>query len=322
MSEYSVDVPVLHRDGMEIEDQGETDVDVSHQYMQRAISDPSQPAYVKGRSLLLRIPFSGEKAIFQLRASTYSFNPPRAIVGDNELMLPIEYPSDTARPDIKRIADELIQQVEQGMQWARGDCDAHNAALAADARRAIEQRRSRILEDHAHLDDIGIPVRKRGDAAQTYQAPGVRRRRSPAPARAKAGKPSPAEPTMVEDLYEHTLDVIRSWARALERTPADYARSGEEKLRDALLIMLNTHYEGQGQAEAFNKSGKTDILIRVGDKKHLYRGVQGLAGSEVIRRCLGPASRLRNVARHEARPDLLRASARHGGRSGEGAGGC
>lgn len=51
---------------------------------------------------------------------------------------------------------------------------------------------------------------------------------------------------MVHELFDHTLGVIRSWPRAMERTPRDYATAGEEKLRDALLILLNTHYEGAG----------------------------------------------------------------------------
>ena len=294
VSEYSIEVPVLDRDGMEVEDQGETNVDVSHQYMQRAIADPSQPAYVKGRALLLRIPFSGEKAIFQLRASQYSLNPPRAMIGEHELMLSIEYPTDTDRPDIKGIAEDLLQKVEQGIEWARRDCETHNRTLAEEARRAIEQRRSRVLADHAHLDDLGIPVRKRTDAPRTYQAPGIKRKRSPSKPRPRAGQPAPAEPTMVAELYEHTLQVIRSWIHAMERTPADYAGAGEEKLRDALLIMLNTHYEGQGQAEAFNKSGKTDILIRVDDRNifiaecKVWKGPRSLA--DALEQLLGYAT--------------------------------
>jgi hypothetical protein len=37
---------------------------------------------------------------------------------------------------------------------------------------------------------------------------------------------------------------------------------GEEARRQVLLNALNTHYRGEGTAEAFNVSGKTDILIR------------------------------------------------------------
>jgi hypothetical protein len=42
-----------------------------------------------------------------------------------------------------------------------------------------------------------------------------------------------------------------------------YAGKDEETLRDHLLLILNNHYEGQVVAEAFNKHGKTDLLIKV-----------------------------------------------------------
>lgn len=267
VAEYEVDLPVLHADRMEIEDHGPTDVDVSHQHFSRAISDPSRPAYVAGRSVSIIIPFTGDPLAFRLRAGQYSLNPPRAVLGSDELRLPVEYPTDTTRPDLKSMADELVRKVTQALSWSEADVKPHNERLASEARRAIELRRKRVLEDHAHLDDIGIPVRQRGDAPTTYQAPSVRRKDRPKPRpKEQPGKPARPEPTMVAAFYDHILEVTRAWVRAMERTPGDYADASEEKLRDALLIMLNTHYEGQGQAEAFNKSGKTDILVRVEDR--------------------------------------------------------
>lgn len=178
--EYAVECPELSADEMEVEDQGEVDVDVSHEHFTRAISNPYEPAYVKSRRLMLRIPYRGEGQLFLLEASTFSMNPPRAIVGDGALELQIEYPTDTTRPDIKAIADRLVQDVTQALGWSRGDCDSHHRGLADEARRTITQRRERVLADHSHLDNLGIKVRKRGDAPSTYQAPTVRRKPSPA----------------------------------------------------------------------------------------------------------------------------------------------
>src|SRR5215211_2947366 len=36
--------------------------------------------------------------------------------------------------------------------------------------------------------------------------------------------------------------------------------------RDNLVVMLNSHYEGQATGETFNRSGKTDNLVRVEDR--------------------------------------------------------
>lgn len=71
---------------------------------------------------------------------------------------------------------------------------------------------------------------------------------------------------MLGALYAHVLSVIESMGRAMERTLAVYRTHEEEQLRDQLLTMLNTHYEGQATGETFNASGKTDILVRVDDR--------------------------------------------------------
>lgn len=70
----------------------------------------------------------------------------------------------------------------------------------------------------------------------------------------------------MSDFYEHICHVTRSMGHSMERTPEGYAGWDEERLRDALLVMLNSHYEGQATGETFNRSGKTDILVRVEDR--------------------------------------------------------
>ena len=44
--------------------------------------------------------------------------------------------------------------------------------------------------------------------------------------------------------------------------PAVYTNKDEEGLRDHFLIILETNFEGSATGETFNKSGKTDILLR------------------------------------------------------------
>ena len=52
----------------------------------------------------------------------------------------------------------------------------------------------------------------------------------------------------------------------IERNPSSFASLDEEAIRDHFLIQLNGHYEGGATGETFNASGKTDILIREGNK--------------------------------------------------------
>ncbi len=47
-----------------------------------------------------------------------------------------------------------------------------------------------------------------------------------------------------------------------ERSPTVFKSMGEEDIRQIILLFLNAVFEGEALAEAFNFSGKTDILIR------------------------------------------------------------
>ena len=91
---------------------------------------------------------------------------------------------------------------------------------------------------------------------------------------------------MLDDFYDHVLRVTRSLGRAVERTPAPYESADEETLRDALLPMLNSHYEGQAGGETFNASGKTDVLIRVDDRNVFIGECKWWGGAKAMERAL------------------------------------
>lgn len=71
---------------------------------------------------------------------------------------------------------------------------------------------------------------------------------------------------LAEADYEAALGVLRNSRNALERSPSMTARLNEEQIRDLLLVNLNAQFEGKAGGEVFNGEGKTDILIREGDR--------------------------------------------------------
>jgi hypothetical protein len=263
-SKYGIEPIRLDVDGMNADDQGEIQVDVSWD-RNRFVIDRGQPALVPGRRVVMHVPFGGREQLLHLRGSQAYMTSLRAKITLGELLLTFEYPADR-RPNIRAETDAFIEKVKQMCAWQQDALSGHNDGLKAFTSEAIAARRKRILEDRQHLDSLGIPIRRRGDAPKTYAAPGITRAAGPATSQMPTAPPEPMEPTLVHDLYEHIIQVTSSMAKAMERTPGNYAGWGEEQLRDALLVMLNTHYEGQATGETFNKSGKTDILIRVDDR--------------------------------------------------------
>lgn len=72
-------------------------------------------------------------------------------------------------------------------------------------------------------------------------------------------------------MYEDVLTVIYQAGQAMERKPSLYRSKSEEDLRDQFLLFLETRYKATtGTAETFNKSGKTDILLKYQDGSNLF----------------------------------------------------
>ncbi|OEJ21745.1 hypothetical protein AS594_39575 [Streptomyces agglomeratus] len=66
--------------------------------------------------------------------------------------------------------------------------------------------------------------------------------------------------------YGDSLRLLRGARNAMERSSLLTTGMSEERLRDVLLVALNAYFEGQSTGETLNGKGKTDILIRIGDR--------------------------------------------------------
>lgn len=71
----------------------------------------------------------------------------------------------------------------------------------------------------------------------------------------------PLDPSLDQDQYETILGLLRDAGRSIEQSSTRMRNLDEEALRDILLVPLNSHF-GTATGEAFNHSGKTDLLIR------------------------------------------------------------
>lgn len=244
-------------------DHEDTAVDVRHDSM-RWIEDRSRPAMVAGERVEVRIPFEGEAELFYAKASTFNLNPPRALIEGNEIVLRYDTPADQPR-DIRALVDQTLRDIEQHLAWQRPMIDAHNQSLPAAAEQAIRQRRERLLAQSQRAEALGIPIRRRADAPKTYALPTVKRKAVPTlpPATTAQFKP---EPALAMELYEHILKVVQDMALVMERSPDAFKAMNEEALRQHFLVQLNGQFEGKASAETFNMAGKTDILLREGDR--------------------------------------------------------
>lgn len=69
-------------------------------------------------------------------------------------------------------------------------------------------------------------------------------------------------PTLLSQAYNQILQLMHDVGKEFERLPSLYSGEEEEHLRDHFLRMLEPNFEGSATGETFNKTGKTDILLR------------------------------------------------------------
>jgi len=215
--------------------------------------------------LVLVVPFEGEHEVFMFQAKNFGLNPPRVKKLDSrELHIAVEQPG--LDPVVVRANfDAQLDKIEQHLAWSREQVEQHNAQIRSSVPRIVADRRRQLLAVRNVQAEIGFPVRRRSDA-DTYAVPMKPRTVRPIRPDVSAQHPFKPEPAMAQDDYRAALSVLRAARNALERTPQVATKLGEEEIRNLLLVSLNAQFQGDAGGELFNGDGKTDILIRVGDR--------------------------------------------------------
>jgi hypothetical protein len=106
----------------------------------------------------LSIPYSGDPAMFSLRPSEYSLNPPSGGVADDDVLEFVrDFELGTPPEEISAWAAKTADSVEQYLYWQAADLGLHNVRLRERVKELVDQRRDRIdsvREVQAGLDDV------------------------------------------------------------------------------------------------------------------------------------------------------------------------
>lgn len=216
---------------------------------------------VPASKVVVSFPVTGTTEMLDYQASTFSMGGKYGKVSGASVIVEIveRTPNaDTIRAEVERVK----QDIDQRAAWANSDLASFKKTAERSIRTAFERRKERILNDRSVEDALGIPVR----TSSTPRPPVPARRAHVTLQARKAQAGFVPEPVLEDAIYQDVLQAVRAWATSLERTPGTAAKLDEEELRDLLLGNLNTYWQGGAGGELFNGSGKTDILIRHGDR--------------------------------------------------------
>lgn len=222
---------------------------------------------VNGFSMTIHVPFTGSVRLFKMAPSTFSTagKPDGAVYG-HQLLLDVKLPH--ADPSAWQSAIEQLQNnLNNHVGWVNDDVATGRIQLqnavdsAVSARKANLDMASSLSERltiplHATKDQ-GVPISVARKTVRAMEAVG---------SRTIPQGSGLVDPSLSEAIYEDVLATLRAVGNSFERLPQTTARFSEEELRDVLLFILNSNYQGAASGEVFNGAGKTDILVRHGDR--------------------------------------------------------
>jgi len=258
VSKFRIDPLEIHRDQLTVsshEEQIPAEMHSNEYFMDRGTS------YARD-VIQFHLPFSGDEQLLKVRASSYSMSAPLiTIEGGCICFKLINFNLTPER--IKQESDNIINSIISQNTNLEKDLYNFNNSIESLATQAFDSRKQKLLQKNDLMAALGVPVKQSDQTSSTFSVPAKR-------TKAIAEKPKPTvtekgytpEPTIDNTIYVQILKIIHDVGKQFERLPSTYSDKEEEHLRDHMLLILEPNFEGAATGETFNKSGKTDILLR------------------------------------------------------------
>ena len=149
------------------------------------------------------------------------------------------------------------------MHLVNTEIEKCSITLQSRIRSFVSERKIKLEQDQdkyaSLITQINIPLKKREDEAtkriQIDHKPLV-----------SSVRPTAKQP---ENFYidrQKVLDIISvidNQGMQFEKTPQSFQQSGEEDLRNVILVGLNALFEGKATGDTFNNKGKSDIYLNI-----------------------------------------------------------
>lgn len=161
---------------------------------------------------------------------------------------------------IKREADRILENIRKQAENSANQVAGYNRDLEQQVTRIFQARKQQMLKESNLLANLGVPFKKSENIPATFAVP-TRQKAIRIDKPIANNVPFAPEPTLDSSIYREILTICHTTGIEMERHPAIYEDKSEEALRDHFIMVLAPHFESV-TGETFNRSGKTDILIR------------------------------------------------------------
>jgi hypothetical protein len=209
------------------------------------------------------IPFNGNYELFNCHPSTSTV----IYLDENVQISSHEVKTKIILEDLDPIKyniqlGKFISDLSANIPKVNEEISPWNNGLENHIKQLIELRKGIVSKKFDFMEKIGLNINPKSD---DFMIPSpIKKRTIPTPAsETTMNVKKEVVPILQEEVYKDIKDVIYNVGKAIERKPSIYDQKCEEDLRDILLLFLETRYDStSGTGEAFNRKGKTDILLK------------------------------------------------------------
>ena len=155
VTDFDLPVPVLGEPYVALHE--EKGIDVSQDPM-RMVFNRARPCFVRGTRTVIRVPFTGEAALFHVQPSTRNLNPPYGTVIGNEIEMEYER-ADNNGAALKTEYEQNLQNMNQHLTWLRESTASLKDQLRRTAIETIADRKKHLSSSSDMLSALNLPIR-------------------------------------------------------------------------------------------------------------------------------------------------------------------
>jgi len=204
------------------------------------------------------IPYSGNRNLLHCSRSVFGGRSIEAKNYESEISFDIINWCDDPE-ETKRNAEEIILYIQKQENYIKNEVYGYNSDLENKVHKIFQDRKTVILKQYNFAESLSVPFKKAEKVPSSFVVPIVKKKPIIKPS-APSEKFTP-EPILDESIYADILKICHESGVEMERHPGIFFEKDEETLRDFFIMFLSPHFQSV-TGETFNKTGKTDILIR------------------------------------------------------------
>lgn len=205
--------------------------------------------------------FTGSPILFRVKPRTCTMTTANINVNEEKNTVSFNFKLYEQDPnEFNREKNRLRSQAFTNMDKTNSDALDWNNRLPRTVNTYFQSQKDKYKKENDFFAAINVKVDR--NTTSIFTAPTIKKKIIPQPTVPKDKKFS-SVPTMSKEMYDDTLKVIYDSGKSMERKPSLYKNKDEEGLRDQILFVLETRYEGiTATGETFNRSGKADIILK------------------------------------------------------------